>query len=146
MNVEQLSLFMENRPGGLLHPCEALAKAGIDILVLALADTSKFGILRIIVRDWKKAKEVLEAAGCVVNVTEVVAVRVASRPGGLAGILRIAEEAKINVEYMYAFSGGKGESGILIFRFGDNAAAVGALGAKGAEVLDAGRLESLMAK
>jgi hypothetical protein len=146
MNVQQLSLFMENRPGGLLHPCETLAKAGIDILVLALADTAKFGILRIIVRDWRKAKEVLEAAGCVVNVPEVVAGRVASKPGGLAAILRTAEEAKFNVEYMYAFSGQRGDAGILIFRFADSAAAVKALRAKAVEVLDAEGLESFMSK
>jgi hypothetical protein len=144
MKVEQLSLFVENRPGQLLNPCVVLEKAGIDILVLALADTERFGILRIIVRDWKKAKEVLENAGCVVNVTEVVAVRVASRPGGLAKVLRAAEESRINVEYMYAFSGQKGESGILIFRFGDNEAAVRVLGEKGFDLLSAAKLESLM--
>ena len=144
MKVEQLSLFVENRPGQLLNPCVVLEKAGIDILVLALADTERFGILRIIVRDWKKAKEVLEDAGCVVNVTEVVAVRVASRPGGLAKVLRAVEESRINVEYMYAFSGGRGESGILIFRFGDNEAAIQILGEKGFDLLDATALEGLM--
>jgi hypothetical protein len=144
VKIEQLSLFMENRPGGLLGPCEILERAGIDILVLALADTEKFGILRIIVRDWRRAKEVLEKAGCVVNVTEVVAVKVASRPGGLAGVLRAVEEARVNVEYMYAFSGQGGDSGILIFRFGDIEAAVGALRKKGATLLGSAELEGLL--
>ncbi len=144
MSVKQLSLFMENKPGQLLNPCEVLAKAGINILLLALADTEKFGILRIVVRDWEKAKSALEAAGCVVNVTDVVAVRVASRPGGLARVLRLMEDAKNNIEYMYAFAAQRGDVGILIFRFGDTDAAVRTLKAKKVDLIDAGALEKLI--
>jgi hypothetical protein len=144
MNVKQLSLFMENKPGQILVPCEVLAKANINILLLALADTAKFGILRIVVRDWQKAKAALEAAGCVVNVTDVVAVRVASRPGGLAAVLRVADEAKINVEYMYAFSAQRGDVGVLIFRFADSEAGLRLLKAKKIQVLDPDALEDLI--
>jgi hypothetical protein len=144
MNVKQLSLFIENKPGQLLVPCEVLAKAGINMLLLALADTAKFGILRIVVRDWARAKAVLEEAGCVVNVTDVVAVRVASRPGGLAGVLRVIEEAKINVEYMYAFAAQKGDVGLLLFRFGDSEGAIRKLAAKGVDMLDGETLEKLI--
>jgi hypothetical protein len=144
MNVKQLSLFMENKPGQLLKPCEVLAKAQINILLLALADTEKFGILRIVVRDWQAAKTALEAAGCVVNVTDVVPVRVASRPGGLADVLRTVDQAKINVEYMYAFTTQRGDVGILIFRFADTNAALKLLDAKKVEILDAASLEKLI--
>src|SRR5512135_1384483 len=104
MKLHQLSLFLENKPGRLTHPCRALAKAGINILTLSLADTRQFGILRLLVRDWQKAKTVLEQAGCVVNITEVVAIEVADRPGGLEQILEVIEKGKLNVEYMYAFT------------------------------------------
>ena len=81
MKLQQLSLFIENRPGHLGAPLEALAAAGINLVTLSLADTAQFGILRLIVRDWERAKQVLERAGWVVNVTEVVAVDVVDRPG-----------------------------------------------------------------
>ena len=78
MKIPQLSMFMENKPGRLSDPCRRLAEAGINIVTLSLADTQQFGILRLIVRDWEKAKTVLEQAGCVVNVVEVVAIEVAA--------------------------------------------------------------------
>ncbi len=117
MKLTQLSVFLENRPGRLSVPCKALADAGINIITLSLADTEQFGIMRLIVRDWEKAKKVLEEAGCVTNVTEVVAVEVPDRPGGLASVLEIIEEAGVNVEYMYAFTFRTGDKAILVFRF-----------------------------
>ncbi len=92
--LKQLSLFLENRPGQIKLPCQALGKAGIDILTLSLADTQQFGILRLIVKEWERAKRVLEEAGCVVNVTDVLAVEVPDRPGGLGEVLeRSLEQA-----------------------------------------------------
>ena len=86
MKIHQLSMFLENKPGRLSEPCRLLADAGINILTLSLADTQQFGILRIIVRDWEKVRKVLESAGCVVNVTEVVATEVgASGPRNQRG-------------------------------------------------------------
>ena len=79
MKIHQLSMFLENKPGRLSEPCRLLANAGINILTLSVADTQQFGILRLIVRDWEQAKEVLERSGCVVNVTEVVATEVTTR-------------------------------------------------------------------
>ncbi|MFO7973877.1 MAG: ACT domain-containing protein [Candidatus Hydrogenedentota bacterium] len=117
MKITQLSLFLENKPAHLKAPCRALADAGISILTLSLADTEQFGILRLIVRDPDKAKEVLEAAGCVVNTTEVVAVEIEDRPGGLADLLDIIDKADINIEYMYAFTFGREDKAIMVFRF-----------------------------
>ena len=124
MKLNQLSVFLENRPGQLSIPCSALAEQGINILTLSLADTEQFGILRIIVRDWQEARRVLEDAGCVVKVTEVVAIQVPDRPGGLAGVLEVIEDAGINVEYMYAFTSRQGEKAVLVFRFEDPDAAL----------------------
>lgn len=135
MKIHQLSLFLENKPGRLSEPCKMLAKAGINILTLSLADTQQFGILRIIVRDWQKAKDVLEEAGCVVNVTEVVATEVEDRPGGLAEVLTTIEDGNINIEYMYAFTFRTGDKAVLVFRFNDPDGAVNVLRAKGINVI-----------
>ncbi len=135
MKIHQLSMFLENKPGRLSEPCRLLANAGINILTLSLADTQQFGILRIIVHDWEKARKVLEGAGCVVNVTEVVATEVEDQPGGLAKILEVIEQAKLNIEYMYAFTFRSGDKAVLVFRFNDPDAAVDVLQAKGINVI-----------
>ena len=87
MKIHQLSLFLENKPGRLIEPCRLLAGAGIDMRTQTLADTAQFGILRMIVSDWESARAVLNQAGFVANIVEVVAVEVPDRPGGLAEIL-----------------------------------------------------------
>ncbi len=135
MKIKQLSLFLENQAGKLRFPCKVLAEAGIDILTLSLADTQQFGILRLIVDDWERAKKVLETAGSVVKVTEVVAVEVENRPGGLSRILEILDDAGINIEYMYAFTFGRGDRAVLIFRFEDSDGAMRILETKGVNIV-----------
>lgn len=130
MTLKQLSVFLENKPGALSGPCRALAKAGINILTFALADTQQFGILRLVVHEWEQAKKVLEQQGCAVRVTDVVALEVPDRPGGLADVLEVLEQAHINVEYMYAFTAKQNGQGLLLFRFDKPEAAVTALRAK----------------
>ncbi len=136
MKINQLSVFLENKPGKLSVPCKALADAGINILTLSLADTHQFGILRLILSDWQEAKTVLEAAGCVVNVTEVVAIEVIHKPGGLETVLRAIEQAGINLEYMYAFTARAGDRAVLVFRFEDPDAAITTLKDAGIRVID----------
>jgi len=121
MKIRQLSLFLENRSGQRRIPCKVLGDAGIDILTMSLADTQQFGILRLIVKDWEKAKQALEAAGIVVNVTEVLAVDVPDRPGGLASVLESFEKAGLGIEYMYALAAARerGKFATLVFRLGD---------------------------
>lgn len=136
MKIHQLSLFIENRPGSLRPPCRVLADAGVDLLSLTVADTEEFGILRLIVSDWNKAQQVLTEAGMTVKVTEVVAIEVPQRPGGLLVILDALEAANQAIEYMYAFagmtsSGRVNKSAILVFRFADPDAAVVALAKAG---------------
>jgi len=135
MKLNQLSVFLENKPGQLGIPGRALAEAGLNILTLSLADTQQFGILRLIVRDWEKAKAILEKAGCVVNVTEVVAIEVADRPGGLADVLEIIEKASLNIEYMYAFTFRRGDKAVIVFRFDDPDAAIALMQSKGINVV-----------
>ncbi len=136
MKLNQLSVFLENKPGRLSHPCKALADAGINLLTLSLADTQQFGILRLIVRDWQKAKRALEKAGCVVKVTEVVAIEVADRPGGLEDVLKVIEQSGINIEYMYAFTFRSEDKAVLVFRFDEPDQAIKTLQAKGISVVD----------
>jgi len=141
MKLHQLSLFLENRPGQVKVPCRILANAGINILTLSLADTEQFGILRLIVKDWQKGKEALERAGCVVTITEVLAVDVEDRPGGLADALETIENAGLGIEYMYAFtSGARGVKAALVFRFEDPDAAIEKLSKHGLRVLTADEL------
>jgi len=135
MKLHQLSLFLENKPSQLIEPCRLLADAGIDIRTLTLADTEKFGILRLIVSDWEKGARILQEAGYLVNVTEVVAVEVPDRPGGLAELLKVFEKTDTNIEYMYAFTFGRGETAVLIFRFNNPDAAIAQLQSAGVNVV-----------
>ena len=136
MKIHQLSLFLENKPGRLMEPCRLLAGAGISIRTLSVADSQQFGILRMIVSDWQTATALLTEAGCVINVTEVLAVEVPDQPGGLAGILEIFENSGINIEYMYAFTFGRQGKAVLIFRFDKPDEAIARLQAAGVNVLE----------
>ncbi len=136
MKLQQISIFLENKPGQLKMACDSLAEAGINMLTLSLADTKTFGILRIIVQDWQRAVEILRQAGFAVNVTEVLAVEVPDRPGGLAGILGPLEAAGLNVEYMYAFTFGHADRAVMILRFNDIDAAIIALQKAGVSLVE----------
>jgi hypothetical protein len=135
MKLNQLSVFLENKPGALSAPCRLLAQAGINIQTFSLADTQQFGILRLMVHDWAKAKAILEKQGYVVKITEVVALEVPDRPGGLADLLDIVEQADVNVEYMYAFTVKQEGKGLLAFRFSNPDAAIKALQARKVNVV-----------
>lgn len=127
MKIHQISLFLENKPGHLNAICRTLADNTINIVTLSLADTQQFGIVRLIIEDWAKAQRVLEKAGYVVNVREVVAATVPDRPGGMAEILDVVSAAGVNIEYMYAFTAKHGKSAVVIFRFDNPDTAIQAL-------------------
>ena len=131
MRIRQISIFLQNKPGQLSAICRDLAAAGINIATLSLADTSDFGIVRMIVDDHEKAKATLSGKGHVVNVREVVAVCVPDRPGGMAEVMAVLDGAGANVEYSYAFAFHRGEKAVLVFRFSDNDKAEAALKAAG---------------
>lgn len=119
MKVEQISVFLENKAGRLLEVAKILGDNGVNIRALSLADTTDFGILRLIVNDNEKAKRVLKENGFTVKITHVIAVEVDDRPGGLASILSPLAEEGINVEYMYAFVEKSKNKAVLVFKFED---------------------------
>jgi len=136
MRIRQISIYLENRQGQLAKICRDLAEADINIVTLSLADTSDFGIVRMIVDDHEKAKSFLTEKGHVVNVREVLAVCVSDRPGGMVEVMEVLDKAGSNIEYGYAFSFHKGEKAVLVFRFTDTDNAEKALAAAGFVLLD----------
>lgn len=123
MKVEQVSIFLENKAGRLAEVTRILFEARINIRALAVADTTDFGVLRLIVSNNDQAEAVLKNQGFTVSRTEVVAVEVPDEPGGLYNILSKLEQNGINIEYMYAFVRQSGDNAVMIFRFEDIAAA-----------------------
>lgn len=116
MLIKQISVFVENVPGQLSEVSKILGENGIDMSALSLADTSEFGILRLIVNDPEKACDVLRAQNYIVKQNYVVAAVVDDRPGGLTGVLDILAAANVAVEYMYAFVGSKGGHAVVVIR------------------------------
>ena len=143
MQTEQISIFIENKAGRLSDVTGILAETGINIRALAVADTSDFGVLRLIVNDNAKAEEALKNSGFTVRKTRVVAVKVDDNPGGLHKILDILKNAGINVEYMYAFIQQSGDKAIMIFRFDQTEEAITILMDNGVTVIDGNTLSTL---
>ena len=127
MRVEQIAVFLENKSGRLAEITGVLADNNINIRALTVADTADFGILRLIVDKVDEAKQVLKKNGFTVGKTNVIAVEVPDRAGGLASVLKTAEAEGLNVEYMYAFVNKSVENAVLIFRFDDMDKAIAAL-------------------
>ena len=135
MTIEQLSIFVENKPGKLVEAIEVLAGAGIDLRALSLADTADFGILRVIVDKPADALKVIQEAGFLVKSSEVIPVTVSDKPGGLAAALRVLASAGVGVEYTYAFVAHSRDNAYVILRVSDNGAAIEALKAGGVTLL-----------
>ncbi|MBQ6950499.1 MAG: ACT domain-containing protein [Clostridia bacterium] len=144
MSLKQISVFVENKPGKMQHLTEVLAQNNVDMRALSLAETSDFGIVRIIVDDVYAASTILKEEGFIHSVTKVLGVSIPDEPGGLNKVLKVLTEAQINVEYMYAFLGGKDvDHAYMIFKVEDRKAAVSALAAKGIRCVDQQELEQL---
>ncbi|HMK48848.1 MAG TPA: ACT domain-containing protein [Thermodesulfovibrionales bacterium] len=143
MEVKQISLFLENKKGRLSEAMDVLAKAKINIRALSIADTSDFGILRLIVPDPEKAKKALTKSNFTVRESDVIAVGVSDTPGGLAGVLKVLTDADINVEYMYAFVEKSGKKAVVVLRTDSIAKGKRALKKSGFEVLSADKVYNL---
>lgn len=143
MHVEQISIFIENKSGRLAEVTRILDDAGVNIRALSLADTSDFGILRLIVNNREKAQTFLKEKGFTVSKTDVVAVEVPDQPGGLSLILQTLDKENINVEYMYAFVERCGENAVIIFRFDETDKAIKSLLARGFSILEGERLYNM---
>lgn len=143
MRVEQIAVFLENKSGRLAEITSIIAAERVNIRALSVADTADFGILRLIVDDVEKAKNVLKSNGFTVGITNVLAVEVADQVGGLATVLKSIEQAGLNVEYMYAFVNKSSENAVLIFRFEDMDKAIDSLQKEGYKLLSGAQICSL---
>ena len=143
MFVEQISIFLENKSGRLAEVTKILGENHIDISALSIADTTDFGILRLIVNNPGKAVEILKENGFTVSSTNVIAVEVADKPGGLSKALEVLHDAKIGIEYMYALVGKTEEDAMVLLRVDSPENAVKALEANGVKVLTANQVYKL---
>ena len=143
MSVRQISVFLENARGRLAQVTQTLAREKINIRALSLADTSDFGVLRIIVNNPDRCLTVLKAGGFVAQVTEVIAVEVEDKPGGLAHILEVLDQDNVNVEYMYAYVEKSRDNAIVICRIDDRERALQVLEKNGITTLGADALKAL---
>jgi hypothetical protein len=141
--AKQISVFLENKAGRLAHVTRVLGEAGINIRALSIADTSDFGILRIIVNDPEKAYRILKEADFTVSETEVIEVQVPDSPGGLATVLEQMSDADLNIEYLYAFLGTSESDALVIFKVEDIAKARQTFKEKGIRFIDEQQLYRL---
>jgi len=119
MKIKQLSIFLQNRMGSLAKPLEVLTVANVNIRAMCMADTSEFGILRLVVDDPEKGKEALEENNFLVKITEIIGVEMNDAPGGLTAVLDIIKDNLIDLEYLYAFSHDKADKAILLLHSED---------------------------
>jgi hypothetical protein len=143
MKLTQISVFLENRKGRLYEVCSLLGKTGINIRALTIAETESFGVLRIVVDKSDLAIKTLKANNFVANLTDVVAIEVGDKPGGLAEILKVFADSDINVEYMYGFVEKFSDNALLVFRFEDTDKAAKVLADKGVKVVTRREIEGL---
>lgn len=143
MTVKQISVFMENRPGCLAELTEVLSQNKIDMRAMSIAETSDFGILRIIVNDSYNAARVMKDAGYVVSVTDVLAVAIQDKPGSLLQCLTVLGQAGINLEYSYAFTTPRKDVAYMVFRVPSNEKAIEVLSQNGIRLLTQEELDNL---
>ncbi len=143
MTIKQVSIFAENRAGGILDVIQALGRNNIDIRALSVADTQGFGILRLIVDNVEKTQEILTENGTIFSITDVIGVKIPDTPGGLSRVLSLMSEHEINVEYLYAFVAVSGSSAYVVLRVQDNDQAVEILTGDGIELISPEEIQSL---
>lgn len=138
--VEQLSVFLENEKGRLAKLCRVLGDGGFNMHALVVADTSEYGVARVICDRPHSARRALEAGGFAVSVTQVIAVEIPDRPGGLADVMELLDGAGVNVEYLYCYVRPDAAAAVDILRVEDPAAARTALEGAGIALVHAARI------
>lgn len=124
MMVKQLSVFIENKPGRIYKLTQLLSKNNIDLIMLSIADTQEFGILRLITNDINKSHSILKEAGYTVSITELIGVEVPDSPGGLSDVLAVFDRSGISIEYLYSFARTSDKTAIILFRVEDSQSAL----------------------
>ncbi|MBU0995613.1 MAG: ACT domain-containing protein [Proteobacteria bacterium] len=140
MRVKQLSVFIENKEGRIAEVTSIIAEVNVNIRAISLADTSDFGVLRMIVSNADQARDALKKEGFTVGETDVVAVKVEDKPGGLNKILHLIESSGLNVEYMYSMARIIDNSAVMIFRFDKTDQAIDVLTKSGLPVINKNRV------
>ncbi len=143
MKIAQISVFLENRKGRLFDVCSLLGANGINIRALTIAETESFGVLRIVVDKPSEALKLLGGNGFVANLTDVVAVEVGDKPGGLADVLKVFNDNNVNIEYMYGFVEKFSDKALLVFRFEDAELAQKILATNDIKVVTQSEIEGL---
>lgn len=143
MFVKQISVFLENKPGKLSQVTGILKEHDVDISAISIADTTEFGILRMIVNKPEKAVTAIKAARFPVSTTEVLAVEVSDKPGGLNHALQILNDAGVSIEYLYSFIKRNGNKALILFRVEDPAKAVDVLQSAGVRLYSTEEINSL---
>ena len=143
MAVKQVSIFIENKEGRIKKAIDILAKENINIRALSIADTEKYGILRLIVSDNEKAITALEDNGFIVKENEVILLAIPDKPNGLNSTLEVFDEKGINLEYLYAFVSNKTDEAIVVMRLEDMEKAIKTLNENNIKVLDSDDIKDL---
>ncbi len=143
MLINQISVFMENRPGRLAEITSVLAENNVDMRAINIADTTDFGILRMIVDDPSKAERVLRENNMTASVTDVIAVSIDDTVGAFGKVISVLKEENISIEYIYSFIGEKSSKAVIVLKTNDNALSVDLLTKKGIKVLSAADLDCL---
>ncbi|MBE6492900.1 MAG: amino acid-binding protein [Methanobrevibacter sp.] len=143
MSVKQISIFVENKEGRIKKAINTLGQENINIRALSIADTTKYGILRLIVSDNKKAIDALERDGFIVKENEVIILAVPDEPNGLNSTLAVFDEKGINLEYLYAFVSSKTDEAIVVMRLENMEKAIDALKDSNVKILETEDIENL---
>ena len=120
MAIKQLTVFVENKQGALVSTTKTLSEHNINMRALSIAETQDFGMLRLIVNDDEAAKKVLDNAGYITKVNEVVGVKIGDAPGKLSAALAVLDEKKINMDYLYAFMARTEKHAYVVLRVEEN--------------------------
>ena len=143
MSIRQLTVFVENKPGTVVSVTDKLSEHNINLRALSIAEAKEFGILRIIVNDEAKAEKILSEAGYLIKITEVIGVKISDEPGKLSEALKVLDENKINMEYLYAFMSRTEKHAYVVIRVEDNRGAEDALVKAGFKIITAADIEKL---
>ena len=131
MAIKQLTVFVENRQGTMVSITDTLSKHNVNLRALSIAETEDFGILRLIVNDEETAEKVLREEGYLIKITDIVGVKIGDAPGKLSAALKVLDDNKINIEYLYAFMARTEKHAYVVIRVEDNDAAEAALTSAG---------------